>query len=57
MSMDGKFAVIRISDNDRKIVKEFTGRKGFAAANELRDKLNESADKPIYFYVKGLLYV
>jgi hypothetical protein len=57
MSMDGKFVVIRVNANDRKIMKEFTGRKGFAAANELCDKLNETADKLTYHYVKGELYV
>ena len=62
MSMDGTFKVVRVSDNKSeetccKIMKEFTGRKGFAHAIELCDKLNEVANKPTYYYVKGELYV
>ena len=57
MSMDGNFKVIQISTSDillvRKIVKEFSGRKGFEKANDMRDKLNEKADKLTYYYVKG----
>jgi carbon monoxide dehydrogenase subunit G len=54
MSMDGNFKVVRVSDKERKIIKEFSGRKGFAAANDMRDKLNkESNNSTTYYYVKG----
>lgn len=59
MSMDGNFKVVRITTSDmllvRKIIKEFSGRNGFVRANDLRDKLNEKADKLTYYYVKGEL--